>query len=40
MYIDKLDDIVSEYGNTYHRAINMKPDDVEDNAYIDSRKKG
>ena len=39
MYIDKLDDIVNEYGNTYHRAINMKPDGVKDNAYIDSNKE-
>ena len=35
MYIDKLDDIVSEYNNTYHRTIKMKPADVEDNTYID-----
>ena len=25
VYIDKLDDIVDEYNNTYHRAIKMKP---------------
>ena len=24
VYIDKLDDIVNEYKNTYHRAIKMK----------------
>ena len=36
VYIDKLDDIVNEYNNTYHRTIKMKPDDVKDNAYIDS----
>ena len=35
MYIDKLDDIVNEYNNTYHRTIKMKPVDVRDNAYID-----
>ena len=35
MYIDKLDDIVSEYNNTYHRTIKMKPADVKDNTYID-----
>ena len=23
MYIDKLDDIVNEYNNTYHRTIKM-----------------
>ena len=28
MYIDKLDDIVSKYNNTYHRTIKMKPIDV------------
>ena len=35
VYINKLDDIVGEYNNTYHRTIKMKPDDVEDNTYID-----
>ena len=39
MYIDKLDDIVSEYDNTYHRTIKMKPIDVKDNTYIDSKKE-
>ena len=34
--IDKLDDIVNEYNNTYHRVIKMKPVDVKDNTYIDS----
>ena len=28
MYIDKLDDIVNKYNNTYHRTIKMKPIDV------------
>ena len=28
VYIDKLDDIVDEYNNTYHRTIKMKPVDV------------
>ena len=37
--IDQLGDIVSEYNNTYHRTITMKPVDVKDNAYIDSIKK-
>ena len=36
VYINKLDDIVNEYNNTYHRTIKMKPADVKDNAYIDS----
>ena len=33
VYIDKLDDIVDEYNNTYHRTIKMKPIDVKDNTY-------
>ena len=37
--IDKLDDIVNEYNNTYHRTIKMKPVDVKDNAYIDFGKE-
>ena len=40
MYIDKLDDIVDECNNTYHRTIKMKPVDVKYNAYIDSSIKG
>ena len=36
VYIDKLDDIVNEYNNTYHRTIKMKPVNVKDNTYIDS----
>ena len=39
MYIDKLDDIVDEYNNTYHRTIKMKPVDVKDNTYIDFEKE-
>ena len=39
MYIDKLDDIVNEYNNTYHRTIKMKPVDVKDNTYIDFKKE-
>ena len=39
VYIDKLDDIVNEYNNTYHRTIKRKPADVKDNAYIDSNKE-
>ena len=35
VYIDKLDDIVNEYNNTYHRTIKMKPIEVKDNTYID-----
>ena len=36
MHIDKLDDIINEYNNKYHRTIKIKPVDVEDNTYIDS----
>ena len=39
VYIDKLNDIVSEYNNTYHTKIKMKPVDVKDNTYIDFRKE-
>ena len=39
VYIDKLDDIVNEYNNTYHTTIKMKPVDVKDNTYIDSSKE-
>ena len=39
MYIDKLDDIVDEYNNTYHRSIKMKPIDVKDNTYIGFKKE-
>ena len=35
VYIDKLDDIVGEYNNTFHRTIKMKPVDVRDNTCID-----
>ena len=37
--IDKLDDIVDAYNNTYHRTIKMKPIDVKDNTYIDFKKE-
>ena len=36
VYIDKSDDIVNEYNNTYHRTIKMKPVDVKNNTCIDS----
>ena len=38
-YIDKLDDIVKEYNNTYHTSIKMKPADVKDDTYIDFQKE-
>ena len=39
VYIDKLDDIVGEYDDTYHRKIKMKLADVKDNTYIDFEKE-
>ena len=39
VYIDKLDDIVDEYNNTYHRTLKMKPADVKDDTYIDFEKE-
>ena len=37
--IDKLDNTVNEYNNTYHRTIKMKPVDAKDNTYIGSNKE-
>ena len=39
MCIDKLDDIVNEYNNIYHRAIKMKLVDVKDNSYFNFGKE-
>ena len=39
VYIDKLDDIVGEFNNTYHKTIKMEPVDVKDKIYIDFRKE-
>ena len=39
VYIDKLDDLVGEYNNTYHRTIRMKSVDVKDNTYIGFKKE-
>ena len=39
VYIEKLDDIMGEYNNTYHRAIKMKPIYVKDNTYLDLKKE-
>ena len=39
VYIDKLDDIVDEYNNTYHETIKMKPVDVKNSTYIDFEKE-
>ena len=35
VYINKLDDIVNEYNNTYHTTIKMKPIDVKKINYKD-----
>ena len=35
LYIDKLDDIVSEYNNRYHRKIKMNPIDATSGNYIE-----
>ena len=37
VYIDKSDDMVNKYNNTYHSTIKMKP--VDANTYIDSSKE-
>ena len=39
VHIDKLDDIVNKYNNTYHRTTKMKPVDVKSSTYIDSSKE-
>ena len=39
VYIDKLDDIVNKYNNTYHSTIKNKPVDVKSDTYIGSNKK-
>ena len=39
VYIDKLDDIVDEYNNTYHTILKMKPINVKDNTYINTSKE-
>ena len=35
VYIDKLDDIVTNYNKTYQCTIKIKPVDVKSNTYID-----
>ena len=39
VYIDKFDDIVNKYNNTYCRTIKMKPADVKSSIYIDFNKE-
>ena len=38
-YFNVLDDIVNKYNSAVHRTINMKPIDVKDNTYVDSKKE-
>ena len=37
--IEKSDDIVNKYNNTYHSIIKMEPVDVKSKTYIDSSKE-
>ena len=39
VYINKLDDIVKKYNNTYHTSIKIKRVDIKNNTYIDLKKK-
>ena len=39
VYIDKLNDIVDEYNDTYHTTIKMKPIEVKDNTHINTSKE-
>ena len=39
VYIDKLDGVVNEYSNTYHRTIKLNPIDVKDNTYVNIEKE-
>ena len=35
VYINKIDQIVDKFNNTYHKTIKMKPVDVKSGTYID-----
>ena len=39
MCIDKLDEMVDKYNNTYHTTIKMKPIDINPSIYIDFDKE-
>ena len=39
VYIDKLDNIVKKYNNTYYTSIKMKPVGVKDNTHIGFKKE-
>ena len=36
--IDKLDDMINKYNNTYHSTIKVKPVDVKPSTYTESSK--
>ena len=38
VYMDKLNDIVHKYNNTYHSTIKMKPVNAKSITYIDFNK--
>ena len=38
VYIDKLDDIIYKYKDTYHSTIKMKAVEVKSNTYLDCSK--
>ena len=39
MYVNKSDDIVNKYDNTYHSTIKIRSVDVKSNTYINSSKE-
>ena len=39
VFIDKLDDIINKYNNTYHRTIKIKSADVKSSTYLNSSKE-
>ena len=39
VYFDVLDNFVNKYNNTVHRTMKMKPIDVKDNTYVDSKEE-
>ena len=39
MYIDKFDDLVNKYNNTYQKTFKMKPFDVKLSMYIEFNKE-
>ena len=38
MHIDKLDDMMNKYNNTYHSTIKMESVDLKSNSYINFSK--